>query len=76
MPAASSKRLSAGDGIEAREKEVVVHCTGQQWKMLVRVYLLGDRLYVVRAYGQHRHFDNGIQDVRTLLDSFTILEGP
>ena len=75
VPAASSKRLEAGPNVEAREREVTVFCTGQQWKMLVRVYFDGKRLYVVRAYGQRRHFEHGEADVRKLLDSFTILDG-
>jgi hypothetical protein len=75
VPAVTSKRLDAGDGIEAREKEVAIKCSGQDWKMLVRVYMKGSQLYVVRAYGQKRHFSNGEADVRKLLDSFTILDG-
>jgi hypothetical protein len=75
-PAASSKRLDAGDGVEAREKEVTVRFSRQQWKMLVRVYYNGSRLFVVRAYGPAKHMKHGEDDVRKLLDSFTINDGP
>ncbi len=76
VPGASSKRLEAGGNVEALEKEVTVYCAGQQWKMLVRVYHTdGNKMFVVRAYGQRRHFEHGEADVRKLLDSFTILDG-
>jgi hypothetical protein len=74
-PADSAKRLDAPEGVEAREKEVSVRFTAQRWKMLVRAYYNGSRLYVVRAYGPERHMKHGEADVRRLLDSFTI-DGP
>ena len=74
-PGVSSRRLDAPDGIEAREKEVTVRFSRQQWKMLVRVYYNGTRLFVVRAYGPEKHMKHGEADVKKLLDSFTI-EGP
>jgi hypothetical protein len=74
VPSGASKRLEAGKGIEAREKEVTVHFPGQKWKMLVRLYFDGDRLYVVRAYGQHSHFASREQEVRKLLDSFKVID--
>ncbi len=73
----SSKRLDVGEGVEAREKGVKVRfAAGQEWRMFVRVYYNGSKLYVVRAYGPQKAMKFGADDVRKLLDSFTIGGGP
>jgi hypothetical protein len=73
----SSKRLDAGEGVEAREREVTVcFATGRPWKMLVRVYCKDSKFYVVRAYGPQKAMKYGADDIRKLFDSFTIEGGP
>jgi hypothetical protein len=76
--AGSMKPLDAGDGVDAREKEVTFQIGTQKWKMLIRAYYNGKRLFIVRAYGRSGDrggdFQRGESDVRKLLDSFTILD--
>jgi len=68
------RRLEAKDGMEGREMEVEVRCAGKPWHFLIRLYRRGNgQVYIVRAYGPKRRFDEIRGELETALDSFRIL---
>lgn len=70
----SRRSLGTRDGMEGREIEVEVRCTGKPWLFLIRLYRRGNgRIYVVRGYGPKRRFADLRNELETALDSFRIL---
>jgi hypothetical protein len=72
-----TKQLPAAGWDERREMLVDIHCGSQSWTMLLRLQKSANgMLYVTRGYTQRRRFLAAEAELRQVLDSFRLLDGP